>query len=104
MPIALVLAKREFEAWFLAASASLRGIRGLPRDLEPPPDPEAIRGAKEWLNSRMVPNGYSPTADQPALTAQFDLASARSAPSFDKCWREVARLIAEVSRRRAPAK
>jgi len=30
LPIAVVLAKQEFEAWFLAAAESLRGKRGLP--------------------------------------------------------------------------
>jgi hypothetical protein len=49
VPLAVVIAKREFESWFLAAAESLRGNRGLATDLNPPPDPETIRGAKEWL-------------------------------------------------------
>ena len=49
MPIGVVLAKREYEAWFLASAESLRGRRGLPPDLSPPEDPESIRAAKEWL-------------------------------------------------------
>ena len=53
VPIAVVLAKHEFEAWFLAAAASLRGKRGLRSDINPPNDPEAIRGAKEWLHNQM---------------------------------------------------
>src|SRR5215208_1860233 len=40
--ISVVLAKHEFEAWFLAAAESLRGRRGLAADLESPPDPESI--------------------------------------------------------------
>lgn len=32
----VVLAYREYESWFLAAARSLRGVRGLPEDLEPP--------------------------------------------------------------------
>src|SRR5262249_21193203 len=55
LPVSVVLAKREYEAWFLAAIESLRGQRGLPVDLVAPKDPEAIRGAKEWLASRMPP-------------------------------------------------
>ena len=47
LPIAVVLAKREFETWFLAAAESLRGQRGLGNDIHSPNDPEAIRGAKE---------------------------------------------------------
>ena len=41
------LAKKEFEAWFLAAAESLRGQQGLPLDLTSPHYPENIRGAKE---------------------------------------------------------
>jgi len=84
---------REYEAWFLSAAASLRGKRGLPEDLASPPAAELIRDAKGWLSDRM-PRGYSPTTDQPALTAAFDLAEARHASSFDKLVRELAKLLA----------
>ena len=87
----VVVAHREFESWFLAAAESLRGRRGLADDLARPADPEAIRGAKEWLSARMR-GGYAPTLDQPALAALFDLGSARSAASFDRFFREVSRL------------
>jgi hypothetical protein len=50
--IALVLANREYEAWFLAAAQSLAGQRGFPDMLESPGDPEAVRGAKEWLSGK----------------------------------------------------
>ena len=58
------------------------------------PDPERIRGAKEWLSDRM-PRGrpYNPTIDQPALTSVFDMQAARRADSFDKCYREIVRLL-----------
>jgi hypothetical protein len=36
---------------------------------------------------------YSETGDQPALTAVFDMDLARNAESFDKCWREIVRLL-----------
>lgn len=94
MPVSVVFAKREFEAWFLAAAESLRGQRGLPGDLTGPPDPEVIRGAKEWLQDHMPHGqGYAESTDQPALTAVFDLNAARRADSFDKCHREVIRLL-----------
>jgi hypothetical protein len=100
LPIAVVLAKCEFEAWFLAAAESLRGKRGLPHDLVPPPNPEAIQGAKEWLSARMTGGSrYRETLDQPALTNDFDFESARAADSFDKCLREVSALIATVRQR-----
>jgi hypothetical protein len=88
----VVVAKPEYEAWFLAAAASLRGVRGLPEDLESPPTPENIRDAKGWLSHRM-PDGYSETLDQPALSSVFDLSEARRADSFDKFFREVGRLF-----------
>jgi hypothetical protein len=94
LPASVVLAKREFEAWFLAAAESLRGHRGLPTDLTGPSDPEAIRGGKEWLEDRMRGGrSYAESSDQPALTAVFDLKAARRAKSFDKCHREVVRLL-----------
>lgn len=94
LPISVVLAKREYEAWFLAAAESLRGKRGLPLDLVGPPDPEAIRGAKEWLADQMpTSQTYSESSDQPALTAVFDMSIARRADSFDKCYREIVRLL-----------
>ena len=88
----VVLAKCEYEAWFLAAIESVRAKHRL-HDLPTPPDVEGIRGAKEHLH-RMQP--YSPTADQAVLTARFDMAAARRvSPSFDKMWRAVRALLAE---------
>jgi hypothetical protein len=85
--IAVVLAHREFETWFLASAASLAGHRGLPIDLKTPTNLEQIRGAKEWLSDRMS-NGYSPTIDQPAFAAAFDIGEARACRSFDKLIRD----------------
>jgi hypothetical protein len=95
VPVSVVLAKREFEAWFVAAAESLAGQRDLPHDLSAPDEPESIRGAKEWLSSHMpAGRAYSPTIDQPALAATFDLASTRhTSPSFDKLYRELERLL-----------
>jgi hypothetical protein len=85
IPTLVVIAKNEYEAWFLAAAESLRGERGLRSDIEPPIDPEAIRGAKEWIQDRMGEgHRYSETVDQPALTALFDLQAARRSASFDR--------------------
>jgi hypothetical protein len=93
LPSAVVLPNKEFESWFLAAAQSLRGYRGFPETLESPAEPEAIRGAKEWLSQRATTGVYSPNVDQARLTAVFDLEPARRAPSFDKCYREVTRLL-----------
>jgi hypothetical protein len=92
--VSIVVPKVEFEAWFLASIASLGGRRGLRHNLTPPPDPESVRGAKEWLTRNMTPGRtYSPTVDQAALAADMDLAAARACPSFDRFCREIARLL-----------
>jgi hypothetical protein len=97
MRISVVLAKKEFEAWFLAAAESLRGRHGLPDNLEPPADPEEVRGAKEWLSGKMpAGRNYAETTDQPAFTAMVDMSSARRADSFDKCYRDIRRMLEEL--------
>ena len=90
-----VLAKCEYEAWLIAAAESVAGARGILPDTSAPEDPESIRGAKEWLRSRMHgPHRYRPTADQAALTARFDMALARRrSSSFDKMWRATTALL-----------
>jgi len=93
IPIAVVIAQCEFEAWFLTAITSLRDQRGLSNAAEPPLEPESIRDAKGWLTERMTSGHYSETRDQPAFAAQFDLHLARRADSFDKCYRDLARLL-----------
>ena len=97
LPVAVVIAKNEFEAWFLAAAESIRGRRGLRNDIQSPDDPEAIRDAKGWLSNRMEEGRkYHEKRDQPALTDGFDLEQARQADSFDKCYRDIVRLLSEL--------
>ena len=99
MPMSVVLAKKEYESWFIAAAESLRGKRGLAHNLVGVGNPEDIRGGKEWLSSHMpFDQPYAETTDQPALTAIFDMQSARRADSFDKCYREIAALLAALKR------
>jgi hypothetical protein len=94
LPIAVVVAHQEFEAWFLAAAQSLGGRRGLAQSLTPPSQPEAIRDAKGWLSCHMPSERpYRPTVDQVRLVDAMDLEAARSAPSFDKLYRDVTRLL-----------
>ncbi len=93
LAIGVVLANREFEAWFLASLESLAGCRGLPPAPAPVADPERRRDAKGQLGE-ILGRRYSETLDQPAFTARFDLDMARRAPSFDKCYREIMRLLA----------
>ncbi len=97
LPIAVILAKKEFEAWFLGAAESLRGKHGLPNDLQSPEKPEEIRVAKEWLSDKM-PQGrsYAESTDQPAFATLFDMNMARRADSFDKCYREIESMLKEL--------
>lgn len=91
----LTVAKSEYESWFIAGAESIRGQRGLSESLERPENPETIRDAKAWLKRRSRKGAYSETVDQPALTAVFDMASARKhSASFDKFCRDFERLIA----------
>jgi hypothetical protein len=91
-PVGVVLAKREFESWFIAAAESIAGHAGLSSGLCAPSDQESIRDAKGWLQKAMPPRTkYSETVDQPSLASKFDLTAARRAPSFDKMYREIER-------------
>ena len=97
LPVSVVVAIREFEAWFLGAKESLRGMRGIRDGALSVPDAEEIRGAKERLSGNMEGRRYLEVDDQPALAAHFDVETARShCPSFDKLWREVERLTQAI--------
>ena len=77
IPCAVVMANREYEAWFLASIEALRGRAGIPPEAASHPNPEAPRDAKGELERRM-PRGasYSATVDQAPLTVHLDLQSA----------------------------
>lgn len=88
----IVLAKMEYEAWFLGAIASL--LDNPPASSRTPVlHPEDVRGAKERL-STLLNEPYAEVVDQPSLTARFDMLEARrNCPSFDKCWRSVESIL-----------
>lgn len=97
--VSVVLAKREFEAWFLASAQSLAGRFSFPADMEAPDDPEGVRGAKEWL-SRHRPAGHpsKETVDQAALASAFDIGQAREhSPWLGKFCRELEALLSSPS-------
>ncbi len=93
--VSVVLANREFEAWFIGAAESLRGVRGLEvteADLIQPA--ETPRDAKNWLATRMGGRGYGSTTDQPAFVAHMDLSQAhRQCRSFRKLCAEWDRYV-----------
>lgn len=93
--LAVVLANREFEAWFIAAATSLDGTRGLAIGAaDPLVDAESRRDAKGWLNHRMR-EGYGEVIDQPAFATSMnlELAFARCR-SFRKLCQELERWLA----------
>jgi hypothetical protein len=93
VPCGLVLATREYEAWFLGAIESLRGRRGIRGDAAFQGDPEAVRDAKGTLEEQMDARcSYLETTDQPALSAQFDMKMA-----FRRC-RSFRRLVTSFGR------
>lgn len=86
VPVAIVCAKCEYEAWFLAsletiAGQSLKGREGLPTGLTYDQPVEEKRGVKEWLSKQMsVGRAYKETQDQAPMTAllNFGLVRERS--------------------------
>lgn len=85
-PCAVVMANREYEAWFLASIEALRGRATILPDACSHPAPEVPRDAKGELERRMARGrSYSTTVDQASLTAHLDLAAAyRCCRSFRK--------------------
>ncbi|MGQ0700911.1 MAG: DUF4276 family protein [Panacagrimonas sp.] len=90
--VSVVVANREYEAWFIAAAASLDGQRGFLRGTDHVADPERPRDAKGWVSQHIPGGRYRETTDQPAFTALFDLQQA-----FDGC-RSFRKLCSEWAR------
>lgn len=74
--LSVVLANREFEAWFIAAARSLHGTRGFSVRLDEPIEAEIPRNAKGWIREHMQEGTYSEILDQPAFAARIDLQQA----------------------------
>lgn len=74
--VSVVLANREYEAWFLAAAESLHGHRGFAFDFPKNFDAELPRNAKGWFGERMASGTYRETTDQAAFSALIDLPQA----------------------------
>lgn len=100
MECAVVLAHREYEAWFLASIESLRGTAGIREDATPHPDPERPRDAKKALEERMLPaQRYLETAHQALLTHQVDLGRVyQRSRSFRALVRAVGKLLRRLER------
>lgn len=74
-PVAVVLARCEYEAWVIASIETVAAAdpKRLAADLTCDADPESIRDAKGWITARL-PAGikYRATADQVRYTSAID--------------------------------
>ncbi len=93
VPFSVVLAKRKFESWFLAAASSLGGMETLPEQWDSPPDPENLADPKRWLAERLPGGKYIEVRHQVEFARQMNLDLARRAPSFERFARELNRLL-----------
>ena len=103
-PSAVVLAHREFEAFFLPCLSRMVGRKLVgPEGVERPGllpgsrfngDPESLRGVKEWL-SRHMPLGraYKPTLDQLALARLVDFRMLRECQPPLPCFGSLERAV-----------
>ncbi|WP_295432656.1 hypothetical protein [uncultured Thiodictyon sp.] len=102
MPLAVVIANREYEAWFLASLTALRAAGLLPSDRLPDPlRPEVPRDCK-GLIERLLGCSYEERVHQLRLTGGLTFspgAAARSA-SYGKLLRDLDRLTREARSRR----
>jgi hypothetical protein len=77
VPVEVVIARHEYEAWFLAAAESLRSHPAVRDDASAPADPEARRGAKSQLEAMMC-ESYKETLHQAKFSALIDLNAAKA--------------------------
>jgi hypothetical protein len=100
VPMVIVCAKCEYEAWFLAspetiAGKDLKGRPGLPAGIRFAGDTESIQAVKGWL-TRHLPKGraYKETLDQAPMTDLLDteLTKQRSR-SFRRLWHAVEQMM-----------
>lgn len=97
VPLYVVAAERELEAWFLGCKEALRGVRGIRSDARSPSEPESIRGAKERLSRNMEGRRYVEVDDQPAFAEAMDLGLASErCRSFRRLAQAVERLAIRI--------
>lgn len=100
IPLAVVIANREYEAWFLASLTSIRAAGLLPRNnrlkVSGPLKPEVPKDCK-GLISKLMGSRYEETIHQIALTRglTFSPRIKYRSPSYDKFLRDLERIIIE---------
>jgi len=87
--LSVVLANREFEAWFIASAESLHGFRGFSLGAEKSIQAETPRNAKGWMKQHIQSGIYRENIDQPAFAARMNLQQAfNNSRSFRKLCKE----------------
>lgn len=95
--VEVVIAHHEYEAWFLAALASLRGHSAIQDEALTPANPEARRDAKGQLESMMC-ESYKETLHQVRFSALLDLKVAeQNSRSFRRMVNAVRSLLGQGS-------
>lgn len=100
-PVAVVVANREYEAWFLASLPSIAGKQisdalCFPAEVTLNCEPEAVRNVKGWI-TRQLPSGkaYKETEHQLSMSRLIDLELARrNSRSFRRLCNALRQLIA----------
>lgn len=104
VPIGVVVANREFEAWFLADLPALRKAGVVPEGSpEVYPEPEILPGCKSAMG-RLLGETYEETVHQAKLAGalSFSKRAQDLSPSYAKLVRELQRLTAEARNRSLP--
>lgn len=96
-PIKIAFLVKEYETLFLIDEAATRKVfPDIPAKTPFPPNPENIRGAKEWLSKARPADGnaYKPMVDQAKITAHLNLDFLRDrSPDFAHLERAVLELV-----------
>ena len=99
VPVGVVVANREFEAWFLADLEALKtaGLVPAGATLPAPANPELRAGCKSAMG-RLLGETYEPIVHQAELVRglAFTPQARALSPSYDKLIRELERLTAEA--------
>ncbi|ASR56126.1 DUF4276 family protein [Cellulomonas sp. PSBB021] len=96
--VAVAVAVKEYEAWFLAGVQSLRSHRSVLDDAAYAGDPELPRSPKDKLAALMV-EPYGSVRHQPAFNALLDIdAAAERSPSFRRFLGAIDAAIADALR------
>jgi len=102
-PVAIVVAKCEYEVWFLASLASIKGQMlgkrpGIPQDAKYIGTIEDLSDVKKWLSKQLPGNQiYKEATDQEAMTKLIDVETARAnSRSFRRLCHAVEEMLAAI--------